>query len=238
MGVPLRGVVIPLGVDGAQVIENRKQANKVLPKEQKIVLFLSRLDPKKNIEGLLRAFAAVRRQRANALLVIAGDGPADYILALKNLAQAEGVAQAVTWVGHLDGERKWDTLTSADVFILPSFSENFGIAAVEALTAGLPCVLGSGVAIADSIAAAGAGLVTEPDASSIAEALNRLLGDEELLRNMGTRGRELAEREYSSSVMANRLLELYSSVARSGSRSTRDSFAALNEQRRQANRSK
>jgi glycosyltransferase involved in cell wall biosynthesis len=212
LGVPLRGIVIPLGVDGAEGDESGEESVGV-GSARKIILFLSRLDPKKNVEGLLKAVALVRQRHAHAVLVIAGDGPAEYVRSLQALAQAEGIAEVTTWAGYIDGQRKWNALTAADIFVLPSFSENFGIAAVEALIAGRPCIVGSGVAIADTIARAGAGLVTEPDPSSIANALDRLLGDEALCREMGVHAKELADREYSSGLMAKRLVELYSNIA-------------------------
>lgn len=212
LGVPLRGVVIPLGVDGDEVAEVVKPPFEV-GAGSKVILFLSRLDPKKNVEALLKAFVLVRRLHPHVSLVIAGDGPADYVRRLKLLAEVEGIAEATIWTGHVDGSQKRSIFTAADVFVLPSLSENFGIAAVEALIAGRPCVIGRGVAIAEVIANAGAGLATEPDPPSIAHALSRLLGDETLCRQMSERGRELAQREYASAVMAKRLIELYSDIA-------------------------
>lgn len=226
LGVTLRGVVIPLGVDGAEASDTSKPPFEVKA-GQKVVLFLSRLDPKKNVEGLLRAFASVRQRHGHAVLVIAGDGPAEYVRSLKALAEVEGIADATVWTGHVEGPQKWGTFAAADVFVLPSLSENFGIAAVEAMLAGRACVIGRGVAIADAIAGAGAGLVTEPDARSIAHALKGLLDEEALRREMGARGRELAEREFASSVMAKRLVELYSSIARPVEPRGRASLSAM-----------
>ncbi|PWB83562.1 MAG: hypothetical protein C3F11_05955 [Methylocystaceae bacterium] len=242
LGVPSRGVVIPLGVDGAEVTEQCKPPIEV-EAGQKIVLFLSRLDPKKNVEGLLKAFGSVRQSHSNAVLVIAGDGPAEYVRSLKSLAEAEGIAEATTWTGHVEGPQKWSTFAAADVFVLPSLSENFGIAAVEAMIAGRACVIGRGVAIAEEIAGAGAGLVTEPDPPSIAHALKSLLDEETLRREMGARGRELAEREYASSAMAKRLVELYCRIARPveparQSKPTSDAVAALSEPSRPSGEAK
>lgn len=213
LGVPLRGVVIPLGVDGAEVTRQNSPPFEVKP-GQKVVLFLSRLDPKKNLEGLLRAFRMVRESHSSAILIIAGDGPAEYVRFIKSLADAEGIGEAIIWTGHVEGPQKWSAFAAADVFVLPSFSENFGIAAVEAMIARRACVIGCGVAIAQEIVGAGAGLATEPDPPSIANALKKLLREETLRHEMGARGRDLAEREYASSVMARRLVELYRGIAR------------------------
>lgn len=211
LGVPMRGIVIPLGIDRAEQREPNTPPFKV-EVGQKVVLFLSRLDPKKNIEGLIKAFRLVRQAHPSAVLVIAGDGPAEYVQSLQTLAKTEGVEDATIWIGHVEGERKWDAFAAADVFVLPSLSENFGIAAVEAMAAGLACIVGHGVAIAEAVAGARAGLATEPDPKSIAGALDELLAQDKLRQEMGARGRELAEREYSPMLMASRLHDLYADI--------------------------
>jgi glycosyltransferase involved in cell wall biosynthesis len=212
LDMPMRGVVIPLGVDAAQFSPPGSPPFAIAPGQQ-VVLFLSRLDPKKNVEGLIRAFATVRRSHASAVLVIAGSGPADYVASLKLLAKVEGIADATVWTGHLEGQQKWSTFASATVFVLPSFSENFGIAAVEAMIAGRALVVGRGVAIAQEIADAGAGLATEPDPPAIAHAIGYLLADEQLCRTMGEQARNLAACKFSSRAMAERLADLYADVS-------------------------
>ena len=107
---------------------------------------------------------------------------------------------------------KGAAFAAADVFVLPSVSENFGIAAVEALLAGLPVILGQGVAIAHEVFEAGAGLVVPPLPNDIARALERLLTDEPWRREMGRRARAFAEREYSTETMASRLIDLYEEI--------------------------
>jgi glycosyltransferase involved in cell wall biosynthesis len=128
------------------------------------------------------------------------------------LARSLGIAQQVVWLGHVEGLRKAAVFAAADAFVLPSFSENFGIAAVEALLAGLPCVLGQGVAIAKDVEAAGGGLVTPPEPVAIARALERLISDDALRRDMGANGRAFAERQYSTRVMAEQLIALYEDI--------------------------
>jgi glycosyltransferase involved in cell wall biosynthesis len=212
LGIPMRGIVIPLGVE-KQTAGNREALLRDFPalEGHPRLLFLSRLDPKKNLEGLLHAFAELQR-RWQVSLVIAGDGPAAYVIGLKELARSLGIAQQVVWLGHVEGPRKAAVFAAADAFVLPSFSENFGIAAVEALLAGLPCVLGQGVAIAKDVEAARAGLVTAPEPVAIARALERLLSDDALRRDMGARGKAFAELQYSTSVMAEQLIALYEDI--------------------------
>lgn len=209
LGIKMRGVVIPLGVD-APPIRHRKQERSTR------LLFLSRLDPKKNVDGLIRAFAIVHRSLPEVELVIAGDGPADYVRRLHELAEAEGLGDSLRWAGYVSGEAKWRALSEADIFVLPSHSENFGIAVVEALLAGLPCVVGRGVAIAETVADGGAGLVTDSDPFSIADTMFRLIQDQAMRQQMGNAARVLAQENYSSTIMAERLEHLYRRIISGG----------------------
>lgn len=213
LGIPMRAVVIPLGVEPSPPgdAESIGSVNSRL-RGRRAILFLSRLDPVKNIEALLQALALLRSREASVVLLVAGGGRAPYLAILEELVRQLGLEEHVIWLGHVEGERKAALLGAADVFVLPSHSESFGIAAVEALLAGVPCILSRGVAIAGDIERAHAGLVVEPDAKAIATALGDLLADNIGRRELGERGRRFAQREYSTRAMCDRLLDLYRDV--------------------------
>jgi glycosyltransferase involved in cell wall biosynthesis len=116
-------------------------------------------------------------------------------------------------MGHIDGPIKASVLAAGDLFVLPSFSENFGVAAVEALAAGLPCILGRGVALAAEIESAGAGLVTDPAPDRIAEQLRIALGDDARRQSAAERALRWAE-TYSATNMGAKLLHLYRGILR------------------------
>jgi glycosyltransferase involved in cell wall biosynthesis len=105
-------------------------------------------------------------------------------------------------------------LAGADVFVLPSYSENFGIAAAEALAAGLPCVLGEGVAIANDVVQAGAGIAVGTDAASIAQGLRRIIADHESLPALSANAVRLARERYSIEAMGASLTRLYKDILR------------------------
>ena len=214
-GLAFRGVVIPIGVeaDPAPVSFDLRRQYPQLAGRQ-VVLFLSRIDPKKNIEALIDAFAASPALQAGSALVIAGDGIPAYMRALRQRAMAAGVERLMLWLGHVEGAAKAAAFAGADVFALPSYSENFGIAAVEAMLAELPCVLGSGVAISDEVAAASAGLTIAPEAGAVARALETVQAHPGLRRDMALQARALADRHYSLGAMTGRLIELYNEVQR------------------------
>ena len=213
LGVSLRSRVIPLAVDGVPT-PSRVTVEQHFPEliNFDVVLYLSRIDPKKNIEGLLRAFALCTPARPQLRLLVVGDGSSTYLSSLKSRARELGIEQKVAWAGHLSGEAKAAAFGLASVFALPSFSENFGIAAVEALAAGVPSVLSEGVAIAGDARDAGAALVSTTDPSSIAEAIATLLDDAEARHRMSDRARAFAERTYSVSAMGRSLIDLYNHV--------------------------
>ena len=128
-------------------------------------------------------------------------------------AAAAGLSDRTVWLGHVEGAEKQAALAAADVFVLPSFSENFGIAAAEALLAGLPCVLGRGVAVASAVEAAGAGLAVPPTADAVARALERILGADPCIRQeMAYRARLMAEQTFSARGMARELIGLYEDI--------------------------
>lgn len=176
-----------------------------------LVLFLSRLDRKKNLECLLMAWPLVLRALPGARLAIAGAGEASYEATLRNLSERTGVSSSVYWLGHVEGACKRALLTRAWVFVLPSFNENFGIAAVEALAAGVPCVLSDGVAVAPDVASAGAGVIADTEPDAMASAILSLLADEVLREQMAAAARRLACERYSPATLGTELLALYES---------------------------
>ena len=208
-GITGRGTVIPPGVD----LGPRPPNSNVRGTRRLSILFLSRLDPKKNVVGLLCGFARLAETH-DVRLIIAGAGSTDHEACLRSKARALGLGELVQWEGHVDPARRRDLLRSADIFVLPSLSENFGMAVVEALAAGLPAVVGKGVAIAGAVERAGAGLAVDRTATEIHDGLLRLVCDPQLRRAMGKRARALAERDYSSDLMTARVLDLYRDVMR------------------------
>jgi glycosyltransferase involved in cell wall biosynthesis len=214
LGIPFRGRLIPLGVETSGVKPDGNPKHSFPGANgRRGVLYLGRLDPKKNIEALLRATTLVEWGATGAVLLIAGDGDPIYVAELKRLAATLGIEDHVLWLGHVEGARKAAAFAAADVFVLPSFSENFGIAAVEAMLAGLPCVLSPGVAIAGDAARAGGAVLVEPEPQALAMAIDATLHSEGARKAMGDRAREFALGAYSTSAMARRLIDLYESVA-------------------------
>lgn len=171
------------------------------------ILFLSRVHPKKGIEFLLEALAGL--MDTDFQVLIAGEGEPSYVSSLKECAARLGIAQRVTFVGGVYGEEKWRLYREADCFVLPTYSENFGIVVAEALASGTPVITTKGTPWQD-LESRGCGWWTEIGAQPTAEALMSFLScSAEQLETMGRRGRHLIEEKYSTQKVAQDMLNLY-----------------------------
>ena len=131
-------------------------------RNKRLLLFLGRIHQKKGCDLLIEAFARVAARDPALHLVIAGPDQEGWIKNLMALAKARGVKDRITWTGMLTGDMKWGAFHAAEVFILPSHSENFGIVVSEALACGVPVLISDKVNIWREIVQDGAGFA-EPD---------------------------------------------------------------------------
>lgn len=178
------------------------------------ILFLSRIDRKKGLDLLLDAFACLRRAGSTAALVIAGDGDRVLLASLRQRSVELGIASDIVWAGFVTGDQKSAALADADVFVLPSYSENFGIAVAEAMASGLPVVVSDQVAVHREIAAAGAGLVTPCESGALANTLAAVLDSKALRDRLAANAFRLAQSSFSKQAVIGRLIETYENVLR------------------------
>lgn len=164
------------------------------------VLFLGRLHPKKGLDVLLDAWPTVRAGREGARLIVAGSGDKRFMVP----------RPGVEYVGFLTGEAKAQCLANAGVFVLPSHNENFGIAVLEAIAAGVPAVVSPGVQLAPWVAEQGMGVVAERE--SVGEAILRVLGDAGLRSRVARSGAEAVVRDFGIARVAPDLLNMYQSA--------------------------
>ena len=181
------------------------------------ILFLSRLDPIKGLDLLLAAFARVLTARPNLALVIAGEGAPAYQTQLRQQVRALALEQGVIFTGFLRGERKLAALADCDAFVLPSYSESFGVAVVEAMACRKPVLITDQVAIHREIANAEAGIVVPNTIDALADGLAALLNDPTAKRRMGSNGYRLIVERFEISRTVEQLLTCYRTLARSSS---------------------
>jgi glycosyltransferase involved in cell wall biosynthesis len=128
-------------------------------RNKKLALSVGRIHPKKGFDLLIEAFARVLGPRSEWHLVIAGPDQVGLQKELHHRAEQLGVASRITWTAMIGGSLKWGAFRAAEIFVLPSHQENFGVVVAEALAVGLPALISNKVNIWREIEADGAGLV-------------------------------------------------------------------------------
>jgi len=171
--------------------------------EMPVLVFMSRFHEKKGIELLLRACAALTSFK----LVLAGAGDPAYESRLRALVSELKLEQHVHWHGFVEGDAKWRLLQGSDLFVLPSYSENFGIAVLEAMACGLPVLISDQVALADQVRHHHLGRVTALD--DLPAALTAMLADAPALADIRLRARKVAAEHFSWPAAARRLIQAY-----------------------------
>jgi glycosyltransferase involved in cell wall biosynthesis len=206
-------VVIPLGLDLGpyEVLPPKELFTERFPQTASgpVILFLSRIDVKKGLEVLLPAFQQVLGKFPDATLVVAGDGAPALVQSLQNQARALGIEPRVVWTGFLQGELKLAAMNATTVYCLPSRSENFGMALLEAMSAGLPCVSTPHVALAAEAGNASAVKLAALTPTELAGALVEILQDEVRRGELSRLARSYAVQHHSMQSVGVRLRQLY-----------------------------
>jgi len=210
-----RTIVEPNGVDLAEfeTLPPRGvfRAKHPMLGERPIVLFLSRIHPKKGLDLLIPQFA--RAAPVDTALVIAGPDADGYANEVRAIAERCGIRSRVLFTGMLRGRERVEAFVDADLFALTSYQENFGIAVVEALAAGCPVLISDQVNIHREIAAAGVGVVVQLTVESVRHELHRWMHDENLRRQAGGRGPAFVRERYDWNRIAEHWAAHYASVA-------------------------
>jgi len=175
---------------------------------RRVLLFLSRVHPKKGLVNLLRAWAAVGDASKDWALVIAGPDEKRHATQLKSVTQALHLQESVTILGPLFGAAKHQAFSNAAAVVLPSFSEGVPVAIQEAWAYRLPVLMTKHCNLSHE-ASQGAGIETEADPPSLAEGLRALfvLSDVERL-SMGSIGRRIVEDRFAWSTCGRQMLEV------------------------------
>lgn len=182
-----------------------------------IVLFLSRLHPKKGLELLVPAFAKAfpatgTDVESSPVLVIAGPDSDGYQARVKAMVAACGLAGRTFFPGMLHGQLKVAALAEADLFVLPSHQENFGIAVIEALAAGTPVVISDQVAIHPEITSAEVGAAVRLDVDELARTLAAWMNNRQQRDAAAAKARPFVWENYDWAVIAQRWANRYAEL--------------------------
>jgi len=221
LGLKFRGVVVPLGIDVSLPSSSddvlRAQFAHQWPETsgKRTILFFGRITQKKGLDLLVKAFGQIAREHGDVHLFLAGPDDEDYGRKVRAWLADEGVTNRATFAGMLTGASKEAALAAADVFVLPSYTENFGLAVIEALAAGIPCIISNRVNIWRELSSAGAAIVVKCDAHELASAIVALLNSPDLRSRLSDAGRKLVADQYTWATAADRMIALYREVAAS-----------------------
>jgi len=209
-------LVVPLGlhVQDYRPVPDRGSFRSRYPhlNGKKIFLFLSRINFKKGIDLLVKAFARLLQSRQDIHLFIAGPDNEGYGDLIRQWCQEAGITSHVTFTGMLSETDKRAILVDADLFVLPSYTENFGVTILEAMVCGTPVLISDQVNIWREIVEGGAGEAVPCEVGKIAERMQSLLARPDLLKQMGERGKALVEEKFRWESVARLQEEAYESV--------------------------
>jgi glycosyltransferase involved in cell wall biosynthesis len=180
-----------------------------------LLLFFGRLHAKKGLDLLAHACAELAPNHPELHLILAGKDDGALAPFLSQMSDA-GLSSRLTWVGHVAGERGRQLWAAADGFVLPSYSEGFSMAILEALACRLPVVITTACHFPE-LGAAGGGIIVEPSAQGVTDGLRCLLDQSPAQRaELGRKGRALVERDYTWQQQGERLANVYRWVAGGG----------------------
>jgi len=215
-GAVTRDLVIPLGVNFLDPAPETPQirAQFGIPADRLLLLFMSRIEPKKGLNLLLPALENLLAEGLDFHFVLAGSNPQDpdYEAKIRAQVEASPLAKRTTITGFVTGTLKAALLREADLFVLPSYYENFGIAVAEAMAAGTPVCVSREVHIWEEVLQAGAGWVCSCDAGSLTEQLRVALRDAGELHRRGVSAREHALKNYSWDAIAQQTVGAYRQI--------------------------
>jgi glycosyltransferase involved in cell wall biosynthesis len=182
----------------------------LLPQQQ-IILFMGRLNIKKGLDLLLPAFLKVYQKIPDAILILAGpdDG---YQRETEDFIAKHHLQGRVRLVGMLTDSDKKEALADADLFVLPSYSEGFSIAVLEAMTSGLPALVSDRVGFGDYIKRHNAAYLTALNSDSVADGLLKILQDSSYAKQIANNAYNMVVENFDIKVVANQLLEEYKKV--------------------------
>ncbi|MEZ0539180.1 glycosyltransferase [Fibrella arboris] len=179
-----------------------------IPAKQPLILFMSRLNIKKGLDLLLPAFRQYAERHPDALLVLAGpdDG---YQAATEAFVRDNNLTGRVKLVGMLIDDAKKAALADADVFVLPSYSEGFSMAVLEAMASGTPTIVSDRVGFGEVIRETGAACLTDLSAEGVLACLEKVLHNDDYREQIRTTGQALVRERYDIQVVADQLLAAY-----------------------------
>ena len=174
-----------------------------------LIIFLGRIDPKKGLDLLAKAFAKANQIFPETHLIVAGQDNTGYLPIAQNYFKEAGCADAVTFTGMLTGDLKYAALAAATIYVAPSYSEGFSMSVLEGMASGLPCVITTGCNFPEASEVAE---IVDIDAEQIGNALIKLLQNPSKAKEMGDRARKFILENYTWDQVASKMVAIYKQI--------------------------
>lgn len=212
---PRPSFVVPNGIDTGVTKRLDMRERFKVPSEKLVLLYAGRIHRKKGLDLVIKAL--MQPGMENFYLILVGyPEDAEHVKYLKELGGS--ISNRIVWYGAVPADEVRDCYYAADLFVLPSQDENFGMVVVEAMACGLPVLISRNVGIWREIEADGAGFIVNRDSRDIHEALRKIAASPEMLKNVARNAVSSAHARYDISAVAGRMARAYSDVLK-GSRS-------------------
>jgi glycosyltransferase involved in cell wall biosynthesis len=181
-------------------------------KNKKIILFLGRIHPIKGLDILAQAFGNVAKNRDDIRLLIVGLDNDGYQKEIEKILKKEKVLDKVIFTGALLGKEKLAAFRRSNIFVLPSYSEGFGRATLEAMFCGLPVIVSDQCDFFLNETEDNVGLIINLDIDELVRAIIKLLENPVLSKEMSQNGRKLAREKYTWDKITDKIIDLYKKV--------------------------
>jgi glycosyltransferase involved in cell wall biosynthesis len=173
------------------------------------LLFLGRINFKKGLDLLVPAFALVALKYPGARLAVVGPDNEGFVSKVRRWCVEKGIKDKVFFMDYLGFEKVKEAYVDADVFILPSYTENFGMTVVAAMACGCPVIISDQVNIWREVQETGAGVVARLNPHALAKSLCRVLDDIGAAQDIGARGRAVAEKRFAWPPIVDQMTQVY-----------------------------
>lgn len=216
--IKLRGkrVIVPNGLDLSKFnnLPSRGLLKEKYPvlKGKKILLFLGRINKQKGISLLLDAFYLLSNNYNDLYLVIAGPDNDNYCKEIKTQLRKKNLIDRVIFTGLLKDDEKFSAYIDSDVFILPSYFENFGMSVIEAMACGTPVVISNKVGISREVKKDNAGIIVEVNAESLANGIKQIIEEPQMAKKISENAKKLVYSNYDVNKVADMMICAYENV--------------------------
>lgn len=217
LGLRKRKVVIPNGIDLSEFrdLSASRKFRERYPelKDKKVILFLGRIARIKGLDILIRAYNILAKESDEVHLFIAGGGEEGYKEKIEKQVSNSKLQKRVTFSGFLNSEEKLEAYAGSDIFVLPSYSENFGLSVVEAMACAVPVVISDKVGIYREIRDKNSGIIVKTNTESVYHGIKKLLEDESLRKELSENGKALVKEYYDIDKVADKMIEVFREIS-------------------------